>query len=187
MSFFKKRSGALVIAIAAALLATVFGAHRSLSSECQKITDSFYEGVYDKDWDATRPSIDSQLNQRHNAANGLVSILNGYDQLETEAESLRSARIRLADAEGVQACYQANQELETAFDSAMSALEGLGASGEDLEFASEYENTFNNAQNVIDDAGYNEAVRAFRRNVLGIFPTNLLKTILGVDAPELFE
>ena len=43
------------------------------------------------------------------------------------------------------------------------------------------------AAGVIASSGYNESVRAFDREVLSVFPTNLLRVLCFVDDPELFE
>lgn len=187
MNFLKKRSGAVIVAILVILLSTFIGVNRSLGKACQEVSDSFYSGVYDADWGASRTSISSQLTKRQGAALGVISIASAYAELDDYANDLRDAREDMLSAEGASDSYRANVELEKCFNSLLTALDTVSLSDPEKENVAAYSTTFTGAQNVIDNSGYNEAVREFNRKVLNVFPTNFLSAISFVEKPELFE
>ena len=187
MEFFKKRTGALLVAVAIISLSTLYGAHRSLGAACQEITDSFYSGVYDQSWGTTRTSINSQLIKRQEAALGIISIASSFPELESYTDNLRSSRDNLIAAKAVSDLYDANFALEDDYKNMISALSDVELSDSQRESVSAYSSTFKGAQNVIDSSGYNEAVRDFSRSVLNVFPTNLLRSVTFVNEPELFD
>ena len=187
MEFFKKRTGAILVAVAIMSLSTLYGAHRSLGAACQEVTDSFYSGVYDESWGTTRTSINSQLTKRQEAALGIISIASSFQELDEYTENLRSSRNNLISAKGVSDLHDANFALEDDYKNLISALSGVELSDSQRESVNSYSSTFKGAQNVIDSSGYNEAVRNFNRSVLNVFPTNLLRSITFVNEPELFD
>jgi len=187
MEFFKKRTGAFLVAIAIIALSTFYGAHRSLGAACQEITDSFYSGVYDESWGTTRTSINSQLIKRQEAALGIISIASSFPELEDYVDNLRSSRENLITAKTVSDLHTANFTLEDDYKKLTSALSDVELSVSQRDNITAYSSTFKGAQNVIDSSGYNEAVRDFNRRVLNVFPTNLLRSITFVNEPELFD
>ena len=188
MAIFRKRSVATVIAIVVVCLATLMSVHRSLGSASRKIADSFYDGVtYDG---YLHKSIYSQLELRSGAAAGLAAIGANYNELETDTDTLRTARNNLAatmDGGDIAAMYKANAQLQTACDAFLTAAGNASLSSRDSDGVEQYRSTLNGAQSVIAEAGYNESVRAFQRSHLERFPASLLAPLAGIEPPVLFE
>lgn len=190
MKLLKKRSIATIITIAVIILSTLFGAHRSLGAASSEVQDYFFDGVYDSSWGTTRPSIYSQLQKRNNAALGVYTIVSSYSELSEHAEALSAATqavAKISHGDSVSNAFAHNSSLEADFNAAVSALESVELTASEKSNLDAYITTFRGAQSVIDDAGYNDSVRKFEREILNVFPTNLLKNIVNVDAPELFE
>jgi len=187
MTNIKNRIIAFLIALIVIVGSTVFSVHRFLGGACQEVTDSFYNGVYNSDWNTTRPSLNKQLNNRYDAANGLYAILAGYPDLSNYTEALRIAKNTLKDATGIHEKYLANQQLEDAFAAALHALQSQPLDGRDQEMLKNYSENFSAARDVIAQCGYNESVREFYRSTLNVFPANLLRHIIPQRLPVLFE
>lgn len=186
MEKLKKRSVATFIAVAVIILSTLFSANRSLGAECQEITDSFTDGVIGVGGYVV-PSISTQLRARCDAANALAALVADYEGVEEQIRDLRAARNELIDEPGIDGKYDKNSALQVAFDDLVQTVEAIGVSEDDAKAFETYKSNFSNAQGLIEKSGYNESVRAYYRETLNVFPTNLLKDIVGVDLPELFE
>ena len=185
---FKKRPVALLIAALMISSSTLYSVHRTLGAVCQEISDGFYTGVVDSGWGTTRRSINSQLTKRSEAAAGLVTVLNQFDELSDISDALRTAQRNLRDnSTGIQQSYKLNKQLSEAFTVALQALNELNLNERDQRMIDEFKTSFNGAQSVIDSSGYNESVREFERSTLNVFPTNILKGIVGGKLPQLFE
>lgn len=183
MAGLRKRSTAVIIAVAVIIIGTLFGVHRSVGSETSKIEAQFYDGVYLKEEKYTQPSIQSQLDKRADAALGLLSVGNKYAFAADAAELLRSARQELLDADAILEKYAANVKLEKAWK---QLYETLAAHTGDLPASVDsYASTLGGAQGVIDKSDYNQSVTEFR-SALGAFPVNILKNLAFVKYPEYF-
>lgn len=185
MTILKKRWFALLLTVIIIILSTAFSVHRTLGAACQEVSDGFFTGVSVDGY--AHKSINSQLEKRSDAANGLVSVLANYTGLEAVTITLRDARNALLDADDIKKKFEANIELQKAFEYAAAAVADSGLTDRELAAVSEYADTFSGAQNVIDNSGYNESVREFQRNTLNVFPTDIISALLGVKSPELFE
>ena len=184
MARFKEFSWAVLVLVAVIVIFTIFGVHRSLGAQAAAVEDQFYDGVkYDG---YTHKSINSQLSNRTDAALGLISIASKYG-LEDGVSSLRDARNELLEAKGISEKSALNRQLDSAFNALYSALTAEDLSDSDMNAALDYNSTFTGSQKVIDESGYNEAVRKFNREVMSVFPINFLKHISFVSSPELFE
>lgn len=187
MSILKKRPIAMLIALAVILLSTLFGAHRSLGAACREVEDKFYSGVYNAQGKYTRPSIADQIEKSRTAAMGVYTVIAGYPELNAETETLSQKLRQVSGTKDISAAYEANYELNYAVNAAVDASKKVTMTSGDQSNLEAYITTFSGAQKTIREAGYNEAVREFDRNTLNVFPTNLLKGIVFVDAPALFE
>ena len=182
MDFFRSRAGALALTVVAVLGSLLLNTRVKLGNACQKTEDAFYTS------ETSVKSIYARLDQRADAANGLWSILQKYDA--DAASRLSLARNVLVDARAardISAMYDANEALQTAFDTALAALNAQTLSAGDQSAVSDYETAFSGAQKMIDENGYNELTRAFLQKTYDVFPARLLASLTGVDAPELFE
>lgn len=190
-NFFLKRRNAILITIAVILLATVFGVHRSLGSRIMEVADGFNDGVYNQSKGYNMKSIRSQLIIRCETAMDALTVAEHYDAAEAERSALRSARNTLKDLldgnGSPSELYDANYELDRAFTALYTALNSVSLSAADREYIDNDRSRMDGAAGVIEDSGYNESVRAFQRDVLSVFPTNLLRPLCFVKDPELFE
>lgn len=183
MKFLKKRRNASIIAVITVIFSILFGSARSAGTEARRVTDLFFAG---------NGNIYSQLQMKTNSAMSMLTIASSYggSDLESAAENLRSSRNELlalmeSDA-GVSALYKANDKLQSAgedFRTALSSRDDI-TEKDSNNLKNDY-STFLNAQRVMEESGYNEAVKEFDRTVLSIFPLNLLKVL--IKTPELFS
>lgn len=189
MEFLKKRQNAIVIFIVVVVLFTLIGCHRSLTKACDKIEDAFFdktqlsaEGYY------TCPG--DQLENCVKYANRLLSVISGADWSDDVYTALSEARQGLADAldDGdISDIYDANQALIAA----VAAVEELVDGGAVLPESSDDYDTilsdFYSAQSVAANGAYNDYVDEFTSTTLRAFPTNILRRLALVSAPEKFE
>ncbi len=191
MSFFKKRSGAVLAAVVIIILASFFAANRSLSEKVKETSDLFLNGVYDSNVGYKQKSVKSQLEVRSAASLNLISVGANYKEVEKETEKLRDARSvlqnGLAKSFGPEKLYDQNKNLQSAFDALHAKLSQLSLDDNSRVIAEESKGRMVNAASMIEKSGYNEAVREFDRKVLSVFPTNIISRFAMVKGPELFE
>jgi hypothetical protein len=186
IDFFKKRSTATVIAVILMAVFLLVGVRRSLGSAADKVSESFYSGVYDTTEKYTRPGIGDLLDERINASLGLISLASGYD-LTDEADALRTSRESLMSAESLHDKYEANEKLTADFDALYTALDGQSLSENDRSAAEDYNSVMVSTAALIESSGYNEAVESFVSGTLKKFPTVILWRLAGVSKPEMFN
>ncbi len=188
MEFFKKRSTAIVIFVLVVVLFTFIGARRSLNKACREAEAAFFDkSLLHADGYYTCPG--EQLDYCVDYATRLLTVI-GTDGPWTDAyEGLVQARLGLMDAldgRNIPEISQANQALVEA----VTAVEAAKDSGAPLP--SSYDDydaivaDFGSAQAVLDDQAYSDHILAFQDDVLGAFPANILRHLLGVKAPETF-
>ncbi|NCB50904.1 MAG: hypothetical protein EOM54_03325 [Clostridia bacterium] len=182
MKFFKNRAVAVLLAIivvAGSIFANTF---IRLTEECQKVEDGFYTS------DTGSKNIYAYLGSRLDASNGLWTILINHDA--EAAASLNQARSALLDAydnRDISDMYGANSELEKAFNEAMSVISGYTLTSLESDALNDYTIIFDGAQRMIDQNSYNSGVLEFMRTTYNKFPAVLLASLLGVQAPELYD
>ncbi len=191
MNFLKKPAGAVLVSLAVIILSSFFAANRSLSVKVQEINDLFSDGVYDSNVGYKQKSIKSQLDVRADASMNLISVGANCSGAEAETDALRNARNvlvnGLARSAGAEKLFDANADLQKAFDALYAKIESLPLTANNRTIAEESRNRMTNAASMIEKSGYNEAVREFNRKVLSAFPTNFIKSFALVKSPELFE
>ncbi|MCD7844788.1 MAG: hypothetical protein LUG57_02865 [Oscillospiraceae bacterium] len=189
MEALKKRQTAVIIFVLVVVLFTLIGCHRSLTKACDEIEAAFFdktqlaaEGYY------TRPG--DQLENCVKYANRLLSVINAADWSDQVYDALTQARQALADAldDGdISDIYDANQALVAAVE----AVESLVNAGAALPESSDDYDTiladFYSAQSVAANSAYNDYVDEFTGPTLRAFPTNILRRLAFVSAPEKFE
>ena len=188
MEFFKSRKTAAALFILVAILFTIIGINRSLWALSSDIEELFYEGIYNSEEEYTAPSISSQLEKRVNAAMGLITIGNHYEELALQTASLRDARLELLEAETIPAKYAANEKIEKAYLILLEALSNTAEQTEEDKAAMEsYAGTLSGAQAVIINSSYNQEVQKYYNETLRTFPIQLLTPLIFVDGPEYFN
>ena len=182
----KKRSAAVVITVLVCAVSLLAGVHLSVGRQAKKIENAFETGVYYDGY--LHPAISDQLDDRQNAALGIITIASGYEELSAPTDGLRSARQQLLDAEDgtLYDKYAANEKLEAAYEKLMTAMDGVSLSDDNAAAMESYSATMEAAQNLISTSGYNLAVSEFNRDILGSFPVSILRYPAFVDAPEFF-
>ena len=185
MSPFRRYSFVLPLCIVLCLLFALFGVHRSVSKQAAKVEKSFTTGVREDGY--TQPSVRGQLVNRARAALNLWTLAEDDAALSEKAQRLLNARralVSLLEAKKLSpaALCAADKEMGEAFAALYSAV-----SDEDRASAAGYKSAFDGAALTITESGYNEAVERFNKNVLGVFPVNILRYPAFVKAPEFFK
>ncbi len=188
LDFFKKRSVAIGVFVLVVLVFSLIGSRLSLDRACRKAEAAFFDAdlLDAKDY-YTCPG--DQLEHCVDYATRLLTVI-GMDGVWSDAyEALVQARLGLMDAldaKNIPDAAAANQALAEA----VAQVEAVRASGADLPASyddfDEIVAGFEGAQAVLDAPAYNEHLLAFREDVLGAFPANILGRLLGVKAPETF-
>jgi hypothetical protein len=190
MELFKRKSVAILVTALAVVLSTMYSVNRTLGAACQEVTDGFYEGVFVASDGYRHPGISTHLNLRLDRANAIVSIAANYAGLEAQTAAVGDARDKLlaaTESGSLSAQFDRNAELQAAVTALESAAANVSLSERDRENLDTCLSDMNGALAAIEDAGYNEAVRAFYRSTYYVFPTEFLASVSGVSAPELFE
>lgn len=191
MSFFRKRSGAILVFLVVVILSSFFAANRSLGSRVQEVTDLFSDGVYNPGLGYRQPSIKRQLEMRKDASNNLITVGANYPESESETKALRDVRTRLINGlsspVGAEKLYDISKELDTAYNALYGKLGAFALDSAQRVIADESREKWDGSAAMIQKSGYNEAVRQFSRDVLSVFPTNFVMKLALVKPPELFE
>ncbi len=188
MELFKKRSTAIAVFVLVVAVFTLIGSHLSLNRACRKAEAAFFdaslldaEGYYTCPGDQVQYSLDY--------ATRLLTVIGSDGAWADAYQALRQARLALTDAfeaQDIPAIGTADQALAEAVE-AVKAVKASGAALPDSY--DDYDAIiagFDGAQATLADPAYNEHILAFREDVLGGFPANILRRLTGVQAPETF-
>ena len=188
MKLFKNPVFALFLAVVIVIGSTLLSTHIKLGRKADAVSDLLFEGVEDADNGYTRPAIAKHLENLCGCADGLVTLARNYEidtqDVEDASTWLKNAlRYSKHDASLIHWNYA---ELIKSVNELSDQLSRVDLSQRDSKGLTEYMNTIAGIQSSIGEAGYNEAVRTFRRKY-DRFPTNALAVLSGVDFPEYFE
>lgn len=165
------------------VIATVFGAHRSVAAEGRKVEEAFYNGV-----DGTGYSISELLEDRAEYADKLVSLAGQYDDalLLKAAEACDNAVTDLRRAVGPEACEAANNELSNCVSALDLQLQSVSLSELHERYRSEYVTELTSYNQKISHltADYNALVREFNNKTLSGFPLGTIARLTGVQPAE---
>ena len=185
MNFLKKRAVAIVSAVLVVLMSTVLSGSSGLKGAIRDVEMLYYDGVKAVEGNYLRPSIDSQMRVKYNTANSILGILASYEELGSVAEDLRSAKDYVYhnlgdyDEHTISGMSWANQELDavlTRLQLEMSRVEFTEREAQMLQTCFE---DIAGAQRMIEQSGYNEAVREFNTTDMQRFPANMLLGLQG--------
>ena len=143
----------------------------------------FYDGVYTT---YLEPSIQSRLESRLDASNGLASVSAPNEALVNETKRLLAARRALIEAETISEKAKANDELEAAYRACVEALEKAGLDEREQRIVNTCNDKMYGAQAAILKNPYNKKVAELRRE-LEWFPMSLLTKIVFAPSPQYFE
>ena len=179
----RDRKVAIVITIIIMILSTGFGAHRSLENRGEYAEWVFYHGSY-----GDGGGIQSELDTRAGLASNLLIVAGRYLDDEDEAvQRLKNAREALVQAENIGEKYIANEELSQAADNLAQVLNACSLTENDRRYQRGIIVEMESANEIIGHDEYNTLANAYNRNVLGSFPANILKEIVGVEELETFN
>ncbi len=182
MNFFKKPVVAIVLAVVLCSGILMMNTQSKLGEEITAVEDAFYTNV-----DGQR-SIYTRLQEKLQAANGVWTVLNRYDS--DAAQDLADERSYLqwaCDSASINSMYYANEDLTTAFNSALRLLDTYELTDGEKDDVASYTETFNGAQKMIEENTYNSQVLEFMRSTYNKFPTRELAEFAGVYPPDTFS
>lgn len=180
MNLLKKRAAAIVIAAVVVLLSTVLSARSGLLGSIRDVEMLYYSGVKAVEGNYLRPSIDSQMRIKHNAANGILGILASYEELGSAAENLRESKDHVYtnfgdyDEHTIAGMSWANRELDAALTRLQLEMSRVEFTAREAEMLETCFADIAGAQRMIEQSGYNEAVRDFNTTDMQRFPANIL-------------
>lgn len=168
---------------------SLIGCHISLTKAVEDVEEAFFNRMILATVDYyTCPG--DQLTNCVRYANRLMSVISGASWADDVYEQIGTARLALdsaLDSRDISDICQANQALVEA----VAALEALVAGGAALpESTDDYDaiiSDFHSAQSVASVSPYNDYVDTFTAQTLEVFPTNILRRLAFVAAPEKFE
>ncbi len=188
MDLFKKRSTAIAVFVVVVAVFTLAGSHLSLTRVCRKAEDAFFDkSLLQAEDYHTCPG--EQLDYCVDDANRLLSVIGTDGPWAGPYEALRAARLGLIDAleaRDIPAIGAANQALSEAVQEVEDAKQSGAPLPDSYDDYDAIVSDFHSAQSVLDDSAYSEHILAFREDVLGAFPANILRRLTGVRAPETF-
>lgn len=185
MEFFKRRSVAIAVAFLIVIASTFGSANIKLQSKCDEVTQLIETGVkYDG---YVHPSILGQLNTlRGDMDNFLTLIPESIDasQLEENNYDLRNAIKYSKDSPSYLCwCYE---EVIKDFNAVALQMEDMELTDRQQDALDTYKAELEGIKKSIDESGYNDAVRQFRREY-GKFPASFFIKSSDVMLPDYFE
>lgn len=179
MSFFKKKSTIIILAVVAVLVilgAIVAGSYNGLVDREQKVENC-------------RSGISVQLKRRADLIPNFVETVKGYSEYEQETfTAVTSARSAVKNASTVEEQEAASAQLDAAIDVWVNAITEaypeLKANENYIALQDELSGTENRIAKARKD--YNEAVKEYNSKVKR-FPSNLIAGMFGFEEAEYFE
>lgn len=183
-----KRSIAIIIAVVVISSSTLIGVRRSVAAEVRQIEAQFYEGVTIKEANNIESAIDLKLDERIDAALGIVTIASNVSSAEiaVQTETLRHARLALLDAESIADKYIANAKLEEVYQALIVALKTAALPEHAQAALLSHSQTLESAGAFIKGSHYNQLAEDFTDELTGTFPTNFFSGLGLVEFPEYF-
>ena len=188
MEFLKKRQTAIIIFIVVVIAFSLFSAHRSINKLCRNAEQAFFEKGALTDYDYYTVPYD-HLENALNYANRLLSVINNSDELSEYYSAVLTDRQALSDAMAggsISSMYDAAAALNddiTALDAVVQSGVTLPQSNDDY---SDIMTSLTGALRAAMDSPYNQYIDDFSADTLKNFPTNILRAVSFVSAPEKF-
>lgn len=174
------RAAAAAVAVVC-VLATAFGAHRSVAAQRRTVTEAFYQGA-----DGTGYSISRLLDDRVEYATYLVKVAGQYPELVDAADEVSRAAGTLAGAGDAEEAGEANLALTGAVTALDLAMQETALSERDEAYRAEYVADLSGLDLKISHLmpAYNTQAREFNAGTLGAFPLGTLARLTGVEPVE---
>lgn len=183
MKSLNKRPIALAVLAVVIVLSVLVGSHRSVASLRQQADVVFAQGER-----GDGLSIAHDLESRTELSGNLIVVARRYVSAEDQnLLRLRGAADALLQAESRSEKYQANRELDLAFQEVYGMLEGQSLSQQDQEYRVRLNADFKSRNATISHNSYNQLAQQFNEDVLGAFPGGMLAKVTGVKPLELYR
>lgn len=182
MKWLNKRPVAFAFLAVVILFSSIVGSYRSVLSLRQQTEQVFLQGER-----GDGLSIAHDLEARVRFSGNLATVARRYlDSGDTRLTELQSAADALAAAQTPSEKYQANRELDTAFQAVYEALEGQTLSKTDSDYRIRLRADFHSRNVTISHDAYNGLAQEFNQKVLGSFPAGALASATGIAPLELY-
>ncbi|MDR1329646.1 MAG: hypothetical protein LBK23_08610 [Oscillospiraceae bacterium] len=170
--------------VAVLILSLFLGTTVSINRQARRIEQMFYDGVPDSAQGYTRPSINSQLIVRADAALGLITAA-ADSGAESEISDLRAAREELLAAGSIAEKSAADARLSRAFTALLKRVESKGGARA-AELARVYSEEFDGTLGVIISSGYNNEARVELIRAARSFPARIFAIDAFINYPDPF-
>lgn len=186
MKYLKNPAVAVILSLLIVLSSSFLTAGVKLSRASDKVTDGFYQGIrYDG---YKHKSIAGQLDNICGAVSGLVTIAKNYslDTAELSSRNSELSKALSAETDRISSVYADYSSLLASLYPLLDELSEISLSDRDEKGAKDYEVTIIGAEKVIEEAGYNESVQAFAKD-MSRFPADFFLSATRTKLPEAFE
>lgn len=186
MSFFSKRSVAIIVSVILIISSTLLSTHVKLGKKADEITEGFYNGIsYDG---YLHPAVFTQLKNISSYCLGVSTIASEYG-IDTSA--LKEARDHLEtnlseNSGSIKELYLNYSELVPIANQIFNELGTKTLNERDQLGYSEYKTNYDGAISTIEESGYNESVTDFLNGPYHAFPANIFAKLAGVSEPVYF-
>lgn len=185
MSFFRKKSVAVLLTVIIVLVATLLSFNIRFGGKCKDVINGFYDGVYYNG--EVQESCASHLRKIIGASEGVSDIAKAYNidtaHLDYAIENLTMSFNYSYDM--MSHIYYSFTDLVKEEKDMQSRLKDKELTAEQIEALNNYTSIITNESLAIDTSGYNESVREFLRNY-DRFPVSFLAPFANVHLPEYF-
>ncbi len=180
-----RRLAAIILAVVICVFSGI-GVNRSLSSLSSDIEKTFYDGVYNDGEGYLEKSVQSHLDNKVDAANGLITV----DQspgAPTVVEDLKEARYALMESKTIAEKYAADKLVTECSEKVYDALSAKELTDQQKKMLDYYITTIRGADNAISKLSYNEKVDEYYNKTLKSFPVSVFRFLISADGPEYFK
>jgi len=167
----------------AVLGASGISAYNGLNNAIKDTEMLYFDGVKTDGY--LHSSIESQMQVKVQSVNNIVAVLKDYPELETVTEELRASRdavygyfhdYRDYTVEGMS---WANRSLEDVVSRMEREIKDMSFTEREQEILDTCFSDIHGAQSMIEQSGYNEAVREFNSTKMSRFPAKQLLVLFG--------
>lgn len=172
-----------MLAVVAVLGASGVSAYSGLNKDIKKVEMLYFDGVKKDGY--RHPSIESQMKVKYQSLNNIISVLGEYPELEEDSEALRSARdivygyFNDYQKYTVSGMSDANRKLEDTLKLVKQDIESVSFTEKQQKVLDSCFSDLEGAQSMIEQSGYNEAVRDFNSGKMSRFPAKQLLELFG--------
>lgn len=182
--FFQSYQAAAGILAAVVVLSILFGSHRSLTAERNKVEALFTAGT-----DGSGYSIATDLSDSLTVAVNLLTVAGRYldaPSLEGLQESCGQLEAALF-GDSIASAYDGYQRLSEEAQTVISSLEECPLSDKDAQYVRGFQADLLARADSIKYSDYNQQVDQFNQQVLGRFPANFLGKLTFVRDAQPFR